>query len=237
MAKRQQLLFELVYKEKEQTREQTGAVAERKSVSKPATQTVSGSNNLYIRFNTFGIILGIVILAVIFFCGYILGFHFGKKSEVAHRSQAQLAQIQKQAPRTEVLKVAPLPAQKIVPVPSTINVNNRSSQIDRQKKLQNNQKFNRKKGTNYLIIQLFRDFQDAKRAKKFLAANGVNATIEKLGKRYALTSVAGFDLRDVRGRQQAEAFREQIKALGRRYRRQKDANGVDFQTCFYRKWK
>ncbi len=241
MAKRQQLLFELVYKEKEQQREQVSSagqeISARNSDVKYDTARPSKNNNLYIKFNTSGIILGVVVLCVIFFCGYILGFHIGRKSSIEKRSQAQLAQIQNQQPRTEALKVTPLPVKKVVSIPQINNHRNvNSSEMD-IKKLPNNKKFVRKKGTNYLIIQLFKDFQSAERARKFLADNGVHATIEKLGKRYALTSVAGFDLRDPRGRRQAEAFREQIKALGRRYRRQKGANGVDFQTCFYRKWK
>ncbi len=239
MGKRQQLLFELISKEPTEGKTDFLLSAKHPPVFGEQSTDVARTSKFFI-VNSFTITIGITILLVVFFCGYIVGYKVGKSSQVAQRSRAQLAQIQSQPPQQSVLNVKiKKPNVSTVPPVGRTTVQNKVSSPTISEKSSGTQKLKitREKGLNYLIIQLFKNYEDAENAHRFLTEKGIKATIEKLNRWYALTSVAGFNFRDPAERKRAEEFRSQIKALGRLYRRRKDAKGVDFQTCFYRKWR
>lgn len=227
MSKRQQLLFELLQTEDEDTQKSgVGALGGMiRSSEKEADHSGSGEppkKQLYLRVNTFSIVLGITILLVILFCGYVSGRYSGKRKAISERSEEQISRVQAEKPQTEVLEVFK---------PTAVEVKEKTPA--RKKVL----KYSRKKGVNYLIIQLFKKYEDAQKASEYLSENGVNTSIENLNRWYGITSITGFDFSSPEDKRKAEVFRDQIKALGRRYRKMKSAKGADFQTCFYKKWK
>lgn len=236
MGKRQQLLFELIHKEKEST----SPFSVKVQPQLKGESLEDGSENAILKtsrfviVNPFTITIAITTALVIFFCGYILGYKIGKDRGIAHRSDAQLAMIKKAPPQENLLTIN----QQVYSEESQDHSSPKEN-TPTQKEISDLEEGNikRQPGLNYLIIQLFKDYEDAKNAYKFLTEKGIKVTIEKLSKWYALTSIAGFDFKDPESRKQAEEFREQIKALGRIYVKQREAKGVDFQTCFYRKWR
>jgi len=193
---------------------------------------------LYIRVNNYTIILGITAVLVVTFCGYILGRQMGFRSGIKQRSTEQLSVISNQEPNEDVLKVQP--EKPASPAKLTVAANPASS-AEMKDILKNDDKITRKNGTNYLIIWVSKELSDVEQAKIFLAEKGIETTIEHKKRMssnetwHILCSAVGFaSLKDAKEKQEAEAFREQIKALGQQYR--KVSRGVDFKTCFYARW-
>ncbi|MFA5866226.1 MAG: hypothetical protein WC975_16260 [Phycisphaerae bacterium] len=192
----------------------------------------TGATRMYLRINTFTKVIGITMVLVIFFCGYILGKQIGWKKGPEHRSDQQLSQIAAEKVDTEAVKILPeekhaIRDRSVVQVPA--------EPVNPTNILKNEGNFTRKNGVNYLIIQISREKPDLERAQAFLAGKGVEATIEQQGRLCALISVNGYvSLKE--SRQESDSFRAQIKALGQLYRQQKEANKIDFNTCYYKKW-
>jgi hypothetical protein len=192
----------------------------------------TSEKRMYLRINTFSKVVGVTLVLVIFFCGYILGKQVGWKKGLENRSDQQLSQIAAEKVDTEAVKI--LPEEKPVArerktVVAPVEV------VKPANILQNEGNFTRKNGVNYLIIQVLREKPDLERAQAFLAGKGVETTIEQHGRLYVLISVNGYaSLKE--SRQESDSFRGQIKALGQVYRQQKEANKIDFNSCYYQKW-
>ncbi len=195
---------------------------------------------LYIKVNNYSLALGITAILIIAFCGYILGRQMGFQAGVKQRSTEQLGAVAAQEPDEGVLKVGrearTTPAEAPIfderPRPALVKDSSK-----------NEGKITRKNGPIYRIIQVFTELPDAERAQAFLAGKGIETTIEQKdrpngkGKWNILMSVVGFaNLKDAKQRQESDAFRDQIKALGQQYRMDKAAKSVDFKTCLYAKW-
>lgn len=99
---------------------------------------------------------------------------------------------------------------------------------------ENASRFGRKVGLNYIILQYFHkgDREDAVRAKEWLASNGVETTLEQsaVNNGWLLITRRGFDYNEPHGRQSAEAFREEIIQLGKKYRTEL---GVEARYTFH----
>jgi hypothetical protein len=192
-----------------------------------------GKTRLYLRLNTYSLVLAVTALLVVFFCAYILGKSVGYHEGTRQRSELQLAEVQGKPAENEVLdlfpekKVAPTPA----PLPSaqTIPVNPKPVDISK-----NESKITRKSGLNYLIIQNFEmdAVPIAEIARKYLADHGIETSIERFGRSYKLVSVAGFEKSDP----QKESFKAQIETLGQQFRQLREAYGVSFKGCYYKRW-
>ncbi len=199
-----------------------------------------GEMQVYLKVNTFTKVLGITVVVVIFFCGYILGYHFGKKAGQELRSDKQLSEIASQTPNEDVLKVGPVerPAKKVTPKTESSSPAATGTPKDI---LKNEGKITRKVGLFYLIIHVSRDSSEIEHAMEFLATKGIETSMEKVTKArksplYVLVSAAGFNTSDSQGKQQSLEYQKQIKALGQQYRQVKGSKKIDFDLCYYRAW-
>jgi hypothetical protein len=200
-----------------------------------------GEMQLYLRVNTFTKVMGITVILVIFFCGYVLGSHFGFRAAQEKRSDKQLGEISGQNPDESVLKVGPegQSAKKLTAQSGGEITGSAAGEKDILKK---ERKITRKNGLNYLIIHVSKDLSEVERAMEFLATKGIETSIERVKSSekkktlYVLVSVAGFNLNDAKGKQDSLAFLEQTKAFGAKYRTTKGSNGLDFKTCYYWLW-
>jgi hypothetical protein len=200
-----------------------------------------GEMQLYLRVNTFTKVMGITGLLVIFFCGYVLGSHFGFVAGQEKRSVKQLGEISAQDPDESVLKVGPesQSAKKISPRSEETGSPTEAGAKDILKK---EGKITRKDGVNYLIIHVSKDLPEVERAMEFLATKGIETSVEhvksseKKKMLFVLVSAAGFNTKDAREKQDSLAYQEQIKAFGAKYRAIKGSNGLDFKTCYYWRW-
>jgi len=255
---RQDLLFELIKHQPRSQREglwtrlsryfrsvgrKAGRTAEAPAAAQPeppAMGTVEtgrqeSSSRSSVPVNTFTIVLAVVILFVCFFCGYVWGRHNGWQQgwdkAVEGKSAQELADIQGQPAQPQVLDVPP-PARRPARMETPAKIDRAG---DKGQAEITGPKVSRQRGLNYLIIQAFRKPSSAQRARRFLASKGIETTVEREGQWHVLISTAGFDW-DKQQRER-EAFIDQIRALGREYKKQPGSEGVDFRTCLYRKWR
>jgi hypothetical protein len=262
MAKKQPLLFELM-KEDEQPQEQKGlwdhlfrkkesgsesahlAEVEETPSAQPSrpvdrTEPTAGQTRLYLRLNTYSLVLAVTAGLVIFFCGYILGKSVGYQQGTRQRSDIQLSQVKTTPADSEVLEIFSTPSQTALPVsPTAIQPKAPEKSQQMTDISQKEDKISRKTGSNYLIIQNFGldAVPIAELAKKFLADKGIQSTIERSGRSYKLVSAEGFDYNDPQGKVRAESFKRQIETVGQEFKQQREAFGVSFEGCYYEKWK
>jgi hypothetical protein len=256
MAKRHALLFELMKEEPKtqeskgvldnflrKTSEQSSAAEEShpsiiESAPKPSTtadeQTVK--NRLYLKLNRQSIATVAGIIFVLMFICYLWGKHNGYSQGIAMRSSEQISEIQSGPIEAEVLDIKP----KSSSGKKMVNSEKSAADLQDQEKVKNDKEFTRKKGLNYLIIEVFKKmeseqqaYKDAEQARRFLSEKGVNATIEDVGKYYVLMSTAGFKFKKLRDNPDAEQYIDMIKALGKEYRQKPESKGIDFKLCYF----
>ncbi len=201
------------------------------------THPWAGETKIFLRVNTFSLVLAGVAVLVLFFCGYVLGHAIGYRAGNAQRSDSQLTEVREKTAEPAILEDLPgvIKPKKTDETPPSQSPSDKTTNIS-----QNEEKISRKIGLNYLIIQVFeqKDLPIAERAKAFLEKKGIAATIEPPSARsskYKLMSVDGFDFTKTQQKVNSIRYQEQIRAIGQLFRSEKDANGVDFKWCYYEK--
>lgn len=191
---------------------------------------VGGASERLIAVNGPTVVISMVVLLVVLFCGYVLGRHITAWNHVDARSTKQLSDISRQPPEPDVLEN---PQNDV----RADTGDHGTSEIPRTDETDESLGgVTRTNGMNYLIVESFRNKSSAVKAQVFLTERGITTTIERINKFYSVICTEGFDADDADYKSKTKAFERQIKLLGRQYRSGPTAGDTDFQTCYYGKW-
>jgi len=184
-------------------------------------------------------VVAAAVAAVIisFVCGFVIGRRQGYQIGLHARSEFQLGAIREQAHQPAVLDLGKQTVES--PGPGGPRTSEKSAGPERRPSVAAGGKtseITRNKELNYLRIHSFGTLSSAERAQAFLAAKGVQTTIERDRNWYVLYSALGFDRNDAKQREDADQFEQLVKAIGQQYRREPNAEGVDFKTCMFYRW-
>jgi len=246
MAKKHDLLFELLAKAKRDRQAQqeqglsgepgpaddTQQTAAPSDKPVPPARTTGPGEQLRwlagseIRINGYTVAIAVTVLLLAFFCGFVVG----RKSAPAWQSDRVFEELKRRPPHPEVTQLTPPTRQ-----PEKVDVPERTpaTVVPGERVRQPGQKITRKQGLNYLIIESFGDRDRAERARAFLEKSGITTTIDRSGRLFRLVSTVGFERTETSER---NAFKSQILSLGRQYQHRAGSAGTDFKTCFYKKW-
>lgn len=175
------------------------------------------------------------VLVFAVFGGYMWGRtaeKAGSPSGVAGQSTAELARIKSSAARPEVLDL-----KQVIPLDSQSGQGQVSGGgQERIARSGDAGGIARETGLNYLIIQSFSKLEAASRAATYMNTKAIACSVVKSGRLYLLVSQEGFDFADGQERKKSEQFENQIHVLGQMYKKDNPQVGVDFATCYYKKW-
>jgi len=201
---------------------QTTAVKEPKSI-----QATSDAQVWVIRAGVGHLILAAAVLCLAVFTGFLWGRITASSTHTAEQqaslSPTQLDQVKTSPAQPQVLRLHDKQTAPQPPADSTQPTPADSARIDRVV------------GWNYLVIQVFSNINDARKAEAYVTNSGTGCSVVPLDGKHALLSAEGFDRKDKKEKNRSEQFKSYIRTLGRMYKEQKKA-GYDFSTCYYDRW-